>query len=104
MPLSDMRAVYDWGKNLPDTSIIRAALTAPSGAADGNLLDSYNCGMGPAVSQLCADDPSFGMIHRYVASLLVDPAVLGEKSPLPFTHLATTSPSLYPLFSTIPLA
>src|SRR5229473_350516 len=69
--LSDMRAIYDWGKNLPDASIIRAALTA----GDGNLLHAGNCGLGPAVSQLCADDPSFGMIHSYIASLLVDPAV-----------------------------
>src|SRR6266480_3012239 len=56
MSLSDMKAIFDWGRNVPDSSIIRVALTAPSGAADGNLLDSYNCGMGPAVSQLCADD------------------------------------------------
>ncbi len=71
MSLSDMRAIYDWGKNLPDASIIRAALTA----GDGNPLHAGNCGLGPAVSQLCADDPSFGAIHRYIASLLVDPAV-----------------------------
>jgi anionic cell wall polymer biosynthesis LytR-Cps2A-Psr (LCP) family protein len=71
MSLSDMRAIYDWGKNLPDASIIRAALTA----GDGNPLHAGNCGLGPAVSQLCADDPSFGTIHRYIASLLVDPAV-----------------------------
>src|SRR5260370_2705900 len=77
MSLSDMRAVYDWGKNLPDTSIIRAALTAPSGAADANLLDSYNCGIAPAVSPLCADAPTFGMMHRSVSTLPVDPAVLG---------------------------
>src|SRR5712691_4593433 len=71
MSLSDMRAIYDWGKNLPDASIIRAALTA----GDGSPLHAGNCGLGVAVSQLCADDPSFGMIHRYIASLLVDPAV-----------------------------
>ncbi|HSS94917.1 MAG TPA: LCP family protein [Candidatus Dormibacteraeota bacterium] len=82
MSLSDMRAIYDWGKNLPDSSIIRVALTAPSGAADGNLLDSYNCGMGAYVSQLCADDQSFAMIHRYISSVLVDPAVLAEKAPV----------------------
>ena len=94
MSLSDMRAIYDWGKNLPDASIIRAALTAPSGGADGNLLDSYNCGMGPGVSQLCADDPSFGMIHRYIASLLIDPAVLGEKAPIQFANGANNYPGL----------
>jgi hypothetical protein len=94
MSLSDMRAIYDWGKNLPDTSIIRAALTAPSGAAEGNLLDSYNCGLGAYVSQLCADDPSFGMIHRYVSSLLVDPMVLGEKAPIQITNGANNYPGL----------
>src|SRR4030088_1066243 len=71
MSLSDMKAVYDWGKNLPDTSIIRTALTAPSGAASGNLLDSYNCGMGAYVSQLCADDQSYAMIHKYLAAIFI---------------------------------
>jgi LCP family protein required for cell wall assembly len=82
MSLSDMRAIYDWGKNLPDSSIIRVALAGPAPGTQANLLDSSNCGMGPYVSQLCADDPSFGMIHRYIASVLIDPAVLGEKAPV----------------------
>ena len=47
MSLSDMKAIYDWGKNLPDASIVRVALTANSGAAPGNLLDYGNCGLGP---------------------------------------------------------
>jgi polyisoprenyl-teichoic acid--peptidoglycan teichoic acid transferase len=86
MSLTDMKAIYDWGKNLPDSSIIRVALTAPSGAADGNLLDSYNCGMGPAVSQLCADDPTYTMIHKYVASIFIDRQTLGEKAPVQFAN------------------
>jgi hypothetical protein len=77
-----MRAIYDWGKNLPDSSIIRVALTAPAPATVGNLLDSFNCGMGPYVSQLCADDPSFFHIHQYIASVLIDPATLAEKAPV----------------------
>src|SRR5437879_6081818 len=59
MSLSDMRAIYDWGKNLPDSSIIRVALTGPAPGTDGNLLDSYNCGMGPGVSPVCAHDHTF---------------------------------------------
>ena len=86
MSLSDMKAIYDWGKNLPDTSIIRVALTAPSPLGEGNLLDSGNCGMGPNVSQLCPDDPSYNMIKRYVASVFIDPKVLGEKAPIQFTN------------------
>src|ERR1700694_3787198 len=82
MTLSNRKEVYAWGKNLPDPSIIRTALTAPSGAADGTLLDSYNCGMGPYVSQLCADDQSYNMIHKYLASLFIDPKTLGEKAPV----------------------
>jgi LCP family protein required for cell wall assembly len=82
MSLSDMRAIYDWGKNLPNTSIIRVALTAPAPATTGNLLDSFNCGMGPNVSQLCADDPSFTMTKLYVGSLLVPLAALNEKAPV----------------------
>jgi LCP family protein required for cell wall assembly len=94
MSLSDMRAIYDWGKNLPDSSIVRVALTAPAPATDGNLLDSYNCGMGPAVSQLCPDDPTFTMIHRYIASILIDPAILAEKAPV---QIANGSNSYYGL-------
>jgi LCP family protein required for cell wall assembly len=86
MTLSDMNAIYDWGKNLPDSSIIRVALTANSGALPGNLLDYGNCGLGPAVSQLCADDPTFGMIHRFIASVLIDPQTLAEKAPVQFAN------------------
>jgi len=85
MTLGDMKAIFDWGRNLPDSSIIRIALTAPSGAAPGNLLDGGDCGMGNA-SQLCPDDPSFGMIHRYLASVLIDPKTLNEKAPVQFVN------------------
>jgi polyisoprenyl-teichoic acid--peptidoglycan teichoic acid transferase len=88
MSLSDMKAIYDWGKNLPDSSIIRIALTAPSSAAPGNFLDGGNCGMGNA-SQLCADDPTFAMIKRYVANVFIDQQTLGEKAPVQFANGST---------------
>ncbi|HET7337905.1 MAG TPA: LCP family protein [Candidatus Dormibacteraeota bacterium] len=94
MSLTDMKAVYDWGKNLPDTSIVRVALTAPSGAVEGNLLDSYDCGMGAGTSQLCADDPSYNMIHRYLASVLIDPKTLAEKAPVQFVNGSNNFPGL----------
>jgi LCP family protein required for cell wall assembly len=90
MSLSDMKAIYDWGKNLPNTSIIRVALTAPATGTSGNLLDFGNCGMGPYVSQLCPDDQSFRMIHRYLASVFVDPNVLGEKAPIQIANGSNT--------------
>jgi len=88
MSLSDMKAIFDWGKNLPDSSIIRVALTAPSASAAGNLLDGGNCGMGNA-SQLCPDDPTFRMIRRYVANIFIDPKTLGEKAPVQFANGST---------------
>jgi LCP family protein required for cell wall assembly len=82
MTLSDMKAIYDWGKNLPNASIIKVALTAPAPGTQGNLLGAGNCGMGPNVSQLCPLDPSYTMIHRYLRSVLIDPNVLAEKAPV----------------------
>jgi LCP family protein required for cell wall assembly len=85
MSLSDMKAIYDWGKNLPNSSIIRLALTAPAPATDGNFLFAGNCGLGNA-SQLCAEDPSFRMIHQYFASCFIDQTVLAEKAPVQFAN------------------
>ena len=101
MSLSDMKAIYDWGKNLPDASIIRVALTATSGAAPGNLLDYGDCGLGPYESQLCADDPSFNMIHKYLASVLIDPKTLAEKAPVQFVNGSTNFGGLDSLVTTM---
>ncbi len=86
MSLADMKAIYDWGKNLPDSAIIRLALTAPSGAAAGNFLYSGNCGMGPYASQLCPEDPSYRMIHQYIASAFIDQSLLSERAPVQFAN------------------
>src|SRR5213080_3465412 len=94
MTLSDMKAIFDWGKNLPDSAIIRIALTSPSPSAAGNLLDGGSCGMGAGVSQLCPDDPTFTMIHRYIGSIFIDPKTLGEKAPVQFVNGATSFPGL----------
>ena len=90
MTLSDMKAIYDWGKNLPDSSIIRVAITAPSGAAEGNLLDYGDCGLGPYTSQLCAIDPTFFEIHHYFAlGVLINPKTLAEKAPVQIVNGAS---------------
>jgi LCP family protein required for cell wall assembly len=86
MSLSDMKAIYDWGKNLPNSSIIRVALTAPSDGTEGNFLGGGDCGMGSRVSQLCPLDPSFSMVHKYLGSLFIDPGVLAEKAPIQFAN------------------
>jgi len=86
MTLSDMKAIYDWGKNLPNSSIVKVALTAPAPGTEGNFLDTGNCGMGQYVSQLCPLDQSFAMIHRYIKYVLIDPKVLNEKAPIQFAN------------------
>src|SRR4029077_7452749 len=58
MSLSDMKGIYDWGKNLPNSPILHPAPPAPAPATDGNFLYGGNCGLGPYASQLCAFDPS----------------------------------------------
>ena len=86
MTLSDMKAIYDWGKNLPNASIVKVALTAPAPGTEGNLLDEGDCGMGPYVSQLCPLDQTYTMIHRYLKSVLIAPNVLAEKAPVQFAN------------------
>jgi LCP family protein required for cell wall assembly len=86
MSLSDMKAIYDWGKNLPNSSIVKVALTAPAPGTEGNFLDSGDCGMGQNVSQLCPLDQSYAMIHRYIKYVLIDPKVLNEKAPVQFAN------------------
>src|SRR6266567_1809650 len=83
MSLSDMKAIYDWGKNLPNSSIIRLALTAPAPSTDGNFLYGGNCGVGNA-SQLCPEDPTYRMIHKYISSVFISPDVLHERAPVQF--------------------
>lgn len=101
MTLSDMKAIYDWGKNLPDTSIIRIALTAPSGAAPGNLLEYGDCGLGPYTSQLCPDDPTYTMIHKYLAAALIDPTTLAEKAPVQIVNASNNYTDLGSLVTTM---
>jgi hypothetical protein len=101
MSISDMKAIYDWGKNLPDSSIIRVALTANSGAAPGNVLEYGDCGLGSGVSQLCADDPSFNQIQRYLANVLVPLKTLAEKAPIQFTNGASNFGGLDSLVTTM---
>ena len=90
MSFSDMKAIYDWGKNLPNTSIVRVALTAPQPGTEGNLLDFSDCGMGSYVSQLCPIDQSYTMIHRYLKSVLLDTKMLAEKAPVQFANGSTS--------------
>lgn len=101
MTPSDMKAIYDWGRNLPNSSIVRVALTAPSGAGPGNLLDYGDCGLGPGVSQLCPDDPTYTMIHRYIQAVLIDPKTLNERAPVQILNASNNYTDLGSLVTTM---
>src|SRR5260370_17714978 len=62
------------------------AQARPAAATGRKPADSSNLGSGPSVSQLCPDDPSYNMIRKYISSVLIDPAVLGEKAPIQFVN------------------
>jgi anionic cell wall polymer biosynthesis LytR-Cps2A-Psr (LCP) family protein len=78
--VTDMRALYNWGGKLPDSSFIHVALTNTD-----LLQDFYNqtgtCGEFD-LYRLCALDPTFGYIRFYLANTLLDPSVLAEQAPI----------------------
>ena len=45
-------------------------------------------------SQLCAEDPSYRMIHQYLASVFIDQSVLAEKAPVQFANGSYTGSDL----------
>lgn len=82
LDLNDLKALYDFGAKLPDTSITRLALT------DTDLLDGYfqqSGSCGPDFEYvLCPEDDSYRYLHHYFEpqNTLLDPALLAEKAPL----------------------
>lgn len=76
----DINTLYGWAGKIPDSGIVRLALT------NLDLLREYylepgSCG-NPEAYVLCPIDPSYGFIHNYIGRALVDPAVLAERAPV----------------------
>ena len=82
MDLNDLRALYDSGAKLPDSAILRVALT------NQDLLQEFyqqrgSCG--PDFEYvLCALDPSFRYLRHYFdpANTFIAPEVLSEQAPV----------------------
>lgn len=72
--LTDLRILYDWSKQVPDTSIGRASVDLT------NFLGDQNCAYDAYYE--CPTDPSYQMLHTFFANLLVDPAVLKQQAPV----------------------
>ncbi len=90
MDLNDLKALYDFGGKLTESSYVRMALT------NTDLLDDFapntrgSCG-DPAAYALCPQDPSYGIEHLLFSHALVDPRVLAEHAPVQMT-LAAVGP------------
>jgi LCP family protein required for cell wall assembly len=81
LTLTDLRALYSWSRNLSDSALGHVSIDLT------NFL--YEC---PSDTYYeCPTDSSYGMLHAYFASLLVDPGVLKERAPI---QIANASRSL----------
>ena len=76
MTLDDITAIYGWGKGIGESQTLHYGLT------NANLLSVGGCGPGYAGYILCPDDPSYGMVHAYVAASFPPPGVTIGKAPV----------------------
>jgi LCP family protein required for cell wall assembly len=78
--LSDLQALYEWSRGLPDGSVGRAGLSAEDFLGEFYLRRG-TCGDYRAYT-LCAEDQSYQVLRAYFADLFVDGAVLRERAPV----------------------
>jgi len=76
LSVDDISAIYTWSKKIDDASILHYALT------DTNLLTSGGCGAPAGVYTLCPNDPSYQMIHSWVAETFPTPQVTTSHAPV----------------------
>ena len=81
MDLNDIKALYDFGTKLSDSSFIRLAIT------DQDLVDDYppysrgSCGALDAYA-LCPEDPTYQTWHAIFSHAFVDRRILQEHAPV----------------------
>ena len=80
LSISDLKALYDWGGKLPDSSTVRVGITELD-LVDRFYMRAGSCGAFYA-DVLCPEDPSFKTLHSYLASVFVDPKAVAEKAPV----------------------
>ena len=76
LTVDDLSALYSWSRTVDESKALHYGLT------NANLLSVGGCGPYAAGYILCPDDPSFGMIHSYVAATFPPPAVIAGKAPV----------------------
>ena len=77
LAVEDLTAIYNWSKRVDEsTGILHYALT------NENLLTTGGCGVASAGYILCANDPSFQMIHNWVAQTFPPVPVVESHAPV----------------------
>jgi hypothetical protein len=93
MTINDLTALYNWGVNLPESQIVRVALTNNDFLTFGA---NGACAPPNTTSALCPEDPSYGQIRNYFDHVFVDPKVLAEKAPVQLANASLNSSELGP--------
>ena len=76
LTIDDLTAIYSWSKTVDESKVLHYGLT------NGNLLSVGGCGPAYAGYILCPNDPSYQMIHAYLANTFPPPGVLIGKAPV----------------------
>jgi LCP family protein required for cell wall assembly len=93
MSINDLTALYNWGVNLPESQIVRVALTNNDFLTFGA---NGACAPPTSTSALCPEDPTYGQIRSYFANVFVDPKVVAEKAPVQLANASLNTSDLGP--------
>ncbi|HVD01627.1 MAG TPA: LCP family protein [Candidatus Dormibacteraeota bacterium] len=76
LTIDDLSAIYSWSKGVDESKALHYGLT------NANLLTVGGCGPGYAGYILCPVDPSYQMVHAYIADTFPPPLVTSAKAPV----------------------
>jgi len=76
LTVDDISAIYSWSRTIDDSATLHYALT------NTNLLTIGGCGPGSAGYILCPNDPSYQVIHDWVAQSFPPQPVLAAHAPV----------------------
>jgi anionic cell wall polymer biosynthesis LytR-Cps2A-Psr (LCP) family protein len=90
MDLNDLKALYDFGVKLPDSSLLRL------GISDQDLVDDFapyqrgSCGA-PDAFALCPEDPTYQTWRSIFAHAFIDRRTLDERAPVQLVNASASS-------------
>jgi LCP family protein required for cell wall assembly len=94
MSLADIKALYDFGAKLPDSSIEHYSITDQDLAVGYNPPDTRgSCGPRDAYV-LCPVDPTYRIWHTLFATIPVPPKTVAEKAPVQLVNASVNTTDL----------